>query len=452
MPAELHQGTFEKISPAQVLHQLGMESATGRLNIGSGGITWNVYLDQGKIVYLSCSADPFDQLDCHLRRLGYQPSAEAQAAHAQAPQVFTADWADLEATNDPQLQAICWLLTQDYLTPAQSTGILAAFVEPGSVVIADATYQALYWLVKYGYMSLSQVVSFLTALTEENMEMLLSVTSGTYELIDHRYALFDFNPGSLVFESSTDMPRFCALAVDEILSRCGQRLEQWRALQPQIVSPYQRLYSFRTLPPATTTAIDPRLGSVLKGFSFRHLAVLLGRDELFLAQALHPLIRSGEIVIREPRFPFNQLPTFANYSPESLKPLPPTPNASKLTLVCFSEKDTIKQEIERFLDDTGFQVILLRDPGKGLLQLLQLQPDLLLVDMGLEVMTSYELCRLIRQNSALKHVPLILVSRNISFLDRARMALVGVNDYITLPFTQSELLKLVYKHLTERQS
>ncbi|MEN9245422.1 MAG: response regulator, partial [Thermostichales cyanobacterium SRBZ-1_bins_19] len=122
----------------------------------------------------------------------------------------------------------------------------------------------------------------------------------------------------------------------------------------------------------------------------------------------------------------------------------------RFRLVCFSENDSMQAEIERFLDDTGFQVILLRDAAKGLLQLLQLQPDLLLVDMGLQGMSSYELCRLIRQNAALKSVPLILITRNINFLDRARMTLVGVNDYITLPFTQSELLKLVYKHLTDR--
>ncbi|MEN9246360.1 MAG: DUF4388 domain-containing protein, partial [Thermostichales cyanobacterium SRBZ-1_bins_19] len=323
MIADVRQGTFEQVSPAQVLQRLGSEAATGRWQVNSGGITWNVYLDQGQLVYVSCSADPFDQLDCHLRRLGYQPSAEAQAAHAQAPQVFTADWADLQATEDPQLQAICWLLTQDYLTPEQSTGILAAFVEPGSVVIADATYQALYWLVKFDYMSLSQVVSLLAALNQENMEMLLSVTTGSYELFEQGYVPFDVQPGSAVSAGSMAMPCFSTMPVAELLKRCAERLEQWRALQPHIVSPYQRLYSFRTLPPAATLAIDPRLGSVLKGFSFRHLAVLLGRDELFLAQALHPLIRNGEVVIREPRAPFHLLPTFASYSPESLKPLPP---------------------------------------------------------------------------------------------------------------------------------
>ncbi|GAB4216183.1 MAG: response regulator [Synechococcales cyanobacterium] len=444
----MNEGTFDHISPAQVLQRLGVDEVTGRWIVTNGAVTWNVYLDRGKLVYVSCSVDPFDQLDCHLRRLGYQPSAEAMEAHAQAPQVFMADWSDLQATEDPQLQAVCWLLTQDYLTPDQSAQILSAFVEPGSVVIADATYQALYWLVKYDYMTLAQVTSLLQALTQENLELLLSVTQGSYELVDHRYALFDFEPGSLLFESPTDMPRFCTLDLAETLQRCGERLEQWRALQPLMFSPYQRLYCFRTVPPAATVAIDPRLGGVLKGFSLRHLAVLLDRDELRLAQALHPIIVSGDVVIREPRAPFDRLPTFTSYSPASLKPLPTESNQERMTLVCFSENDTIKTEMLRFLDDSGFEVVVLGDPAKGLLQLMQWQPDLLLVDMGLQAMSSYEVCRLIRQNANLKAVPLILVSRNISFLDRARMSLVGVNDYITLPFTQSELLKLVYKHLT----
>ncbi|NEQ84841.1 MAG: response regulator, partial [Moorea sp. SIO2I5] len=56
-------------------------------------------------------------------------------------------------------------------------------------------------------------------------------------------------------------------------------------------------------------------------------------------------------------------------------------------------------------------------------------------------------CSLLRKHSLFKHTPIIMVTGNTGFLDRAKAKLVGASGYLTKPFNQSDLLKIVFKHL-----
>jgi len=56
--------------------------------------------------------------------------------------------------------------------------------------------------------------------------------------------------------------------------------------------------------------VTAKLTAILKGFSFRHLAILLNQDELRLAQSLYPYIKSGNILLQllPLHAPFDYLP------------------------------------------------------------------------------------------------------------------------------------------------
>jgi two-component system, chemotaxis family, response regulator PixG len=76
------------------------------------------------------------------------------------------------------------------------------------------------------------------------------------------------------------------------------------------------------------------------------------------------------------------------------------------------------------------------------------KPDLILLDVGMPNLDGYELCSLLRRHPLFKHTPIIMVTGLTGFIDRAKARLVGASGYLTKPFTQSELLKTVFKHLT----
>jgi twitching motility two-component system response regulator PilG len=105
-------------------------------------------------------------------------------------------------------------------------------------------------------------------------------------------------------------------------------------------------------------------------------------------------------------------------------------------------------EINRFLEDQNLSVFMINDSVKALVEIIRIKPDLILLDVGMPMVDGYKLCRLIRNHSLFKTTPVVMVTGNTGIIDRAKAKLVGATDYMTKPFTQSELLKMVFRYLT----
>ncbi|KAM3097875.1 response regulator [Phormidesmis sp. 146-35] len=118
------------------------------------------------------------------------------------------------------------------------------------------------------------------------------------------------------------------------------------------------------------------------------------------------------------------------------------------TVACIDDSPTILQAISTFLDDANFSVLMINDPVKALMQVVRNKPDVILLDVGMPNLDGYELCSLLRRHPSFKNTPIIMVTGHTGFIDRARAKLVGASGYLTKPFTQSELLKMMFKFLT----
>jgi twitching motility two-component system response regulator PilG len=76
-----------------------------------------------------------------------------------------------------------------------------------------------------------------------------------------------------------------------------------------------------------------------------------------------------------------------------------------------------------------------------------IRPDLILLDIGMPNVDGYQLCSLIRKSSSMKDIPIVMVTGNKGLIDRARARLAGATDYLTKPFVQTDLLKMMMRHL-----
>jgi chemotaxis family two-component system response regulator PixG len=130
----------------------------------------------------------------------------------------------------------------------------------------------------------------------------------------------------------------------------------------------------------------------------------------------------------------------------STPPLPPSPKTS-YTIACIDDSPTVLRAIEGFLDDKIFSVIMIDDPVKALMQVMRNRPDLILLDVTMPNLDGYELCSLLRRHPDFKNTPIIMVTGNTGFIDRAKAKLVRASGYLTKPFGQSDLLKIIFKHL-----
>lgn len=116
-------------------------------------------------------------------------------------------------------------------------------------------------------------------------------------------------------------------------------------------------------------------------------------------------------------------------------------------VACIDDSQTVLSSIKNFLDDNTFCVVTINDPVKALMQILRSKPDLILLDVEMPNLDGYELCSLLRRHSAFKNTPIIMVTGRTGFIDRAKAKMVRASGYLTKPFTQPELLKMVFKHI-----
>jgi twitching motility two-component system response regulator PilG len=116
-------------------------------------------------------------------------------------------------------------------------------------------------------------------------------------------------------------------------------------------------------------------------------------------------------------------------------------------IACIDDSQAVLNSIKHFLDDHRFSVVMINDPVKALMQILRSKPDLILLDVEMPNLDGYELCALLRRHSAFKQTPIIMVTGRTGFLDKAKAKIVRASGYLTKPFSQSDLLKMVSKHI-----
>ncbi|GCL39567.1 MAG: response regulator [Sphaerospermopsis kisseleviana] len=449
-------GTFTKLSPKRLLRQLSNSSDTTCLQVLNNSVLWSIYLDQGKIIYATHSVEPFDRLERHIRRLSQQIPVMSNELRVQLRMTFEPDWQTqlIERSDDEHQQ--------------------------------PPEYQAIYWLVNEKHLLSHQAALLIQELVKEVIESFLLIREGTFELT----------------AAVNSLPKICKLDVDSIMEHCKNRLQNLQSFAPQISSPYQRPYLLinskfydKQLP-----ELQQNITTWMKGFSLRHLAVIMNLDEVELARTLYPHILQGSIILHEPDPPFDKLPkTFEDVSlaprystirinGKSFKveaspsitlgenPVPqvsalPKENLEQSTIpnniltngenvtaatitakkpykiISVDDSPTVLKEISRCLEDENVAVVTINDPIKAVMSIIRHKPDLILLDLNMAGIDGYELCRIIRNNSMFKEIPIIFVTGSKGIIDKVKARMVGASGYLTKPFTRAELLKMIFMHL-----
>jgi DNA-binding response OmpR family regulator len=92
------------------------------------------------------------------------------------------------------------------------------------------------------------------------------------------------------------------------------------------------------------------------------------------------------------------------------------------------------------LEKEGFTVVG-ANTGRGVMDLFRREkPDLILLDIMLPDSDGLEICKSIRQNPELVHIPVIFLTARVSETDRIVGLELGANDYIVKPFFVRELI------------
>ena len=116
---------------------------------------------------------------------------------------------------------------------------------------------------------------------------------------------------------------------------------------------------------------------------------------------------------------------------------------SKILIV--EDEHSIAELEKDYLELSGLEVDTANDGMNGLAKALNEKFDLFILDVMLPGIDGYEICSKIRENS---NVPIIMVSAKKEDIDKIRGLSIGADDYMTKPFSPSELVARVKAHLS----
>jgi DNA-binding response OmpR family regulator len=111
-------------------------------------------------------------------------------------------------------------------------------------------------------------------------------------------------------------------------------------------------------------------------------------------------------------------------------------------LVVEDDRD-IAELVQRYLVRAGFAVEVLSSGGEALAALAAQPPDFLILDLMLPQVDGLELCRAARANARTAAIPIIMLTAKGEESDRIVGLELGADDYVTKPFSPSELVARV---------
>ena len=114
------------------------------------------------------------------------------------------------------------------------------------------------------------------------------------------------------------------------------------------------------------------------------------------------------------------------------------------TILIIDDDKKLNELLTDFLGDFGFNTLTATRPQDGLKKLKHKSPDLVILDVMLPGMDGFEVCKTIRQNSA---VPIIMLTARGELMDKVIGLELGADDYLPKPFEPRELVARIHSVL-----
>lgn len=108
-------------------------------------------------------------------------------------------------------------------------------------------------------------------------------------------------------------------------------------------------------------------------------------------------------------------------------------------VLVMEDEDALATLLSYNLEKEGYRVVVASDGEEGMLQIDERLPDLVLLDWMLPKLSGIEVCRRIRGKSETRNLPIIMLTARGEESDRIRGLDTGADDYLTKPFSMTEL-------------
>ncbi|MDH3626532.1 MAG: response regulator [Acidobacteriota bacterium] len=123
---------------------------------------------------------------------------------------------------------------------------------------------------------------------------------------------------------------------------------------------------------------------------------------------------------------------------------------SKLQTILVVDDDAfIRKPLEYILEQEGFEARIACDGDECLEQVKKHRPDLIILDVMMPKRDGFEVCEVLKSDAELRDIPVILLSARGRENDQRRGIELGAADFMTKPYSPSELIGRVRELLDE---
>lgn len=114
-------------------------------------------------------------------------------------------------------------------------------------------------------------------------------------------------------------------------------------------------------------------------------------------------------------------------------------------ILIIEDEEAIAELEKDYLEVNGYETVIENRGDTGLLRVMKEDFDLVILDIMLPGMDGFQVCNELRN---VKDIPILMVSAKKEDIDKIRGLGYGADDYITKPFSPSELVARVKAHLS----
>jgi chemosensory pili system protein ChpA (sensor histidine kinase/response regulator) len=128
---------------------------------------------------------------------------------------------------------------------------------------------------------------------------------------------------------------------------------------------------------------------------------------------------------------------------EVLRTVPPPEASTQLTALVVDDSITMRRVTQRLLERRGAKVFTARDGLDAITVLQEHTVDIILLDIEMPRMDGYQFATHVRNDVKLKHLPIIMITSRSGEKHRAKAIEIGVNDYLSKPYQESQLIAAI---------
>ena len=127
-------------------------------------------------------------------------------------------------------------------------------------------------------------------------------------------------------------------------------------------------------------------------------------------------------------------------------------NTLKPRVLIIDDDPTLRRLVQVVFERNGFDTSVAAEGSEGVRSALMNPPNIIILDIMMEGLHGFEVCKMLSANSSLRRTAIIIISGKAYKPDINRAMELGADSYVVKPFSPQEILKIAIEHMNERAS